>query len=347
MDNLRDHNIDLTTYIKAMGGLSLKHNKRAVDDIDDIEEPEVPAVPEIVQSSLLSCTQRDSVGGADLRNLRQQLHDINVPAPATQLTLDQGYDRIREVLSTNGRFELSPTQQRTESDGNCLFHALMDQLSYHQGLQTYAIDHQDLRARIVHELSYYIMAGRFVWHDLMSPLEWQRSMSVDSFYGDNNVLHLAAQIFNRPIILVPFHPEDAHNPAGTIEFHPRDPSNNEPIFLMWFSERGFYSPHFQSIRPRSTEAEIIPAIEALEAQENISISTLISISMDFGNQSSLLSLPSICDSSPIPPPQLQSTTMSSNNTTTNNSKKRKNREESYMNESNIHKGSRKRQCRRY
>jgi hypothetical protein len=68
---------------------------------------------------------------------------------------------------------------------------------------------------------------------------------------------------------------------------------------MWFSERGLYSPHFQSIRPRSTEAEIIPAIEALEAQENISISTLISISMDFGNQSSLLSLPSICDSSPI------------------------------------------------
>jgi hypothetical protein len=75
-------------------------------------------------------------------------------------------------------------------------------------------------------------------------------------------------------------------------------------------------------------------IEALEAQENISISTLISISMDFGNQSSLLSLPSICDSSQIPP-QLQSTTMSSNNTTTNDSKKRKNREESYMNESNI------------
>jgi hypothetical protein len=92
--------------------------------------------------------------------------------------------------------------------------------------------------------------------------------------------------------------------------------------------------HFQSIRPRSTEAEIIPAIEALEAQENISISTLISISMDFGYQSSLLSLPSICDSSPIPP-QLQSTTMSSNTTTTNDSKTRKNREESYMNESNI------------
>jgi hypothetical protein len=35
------------------------------------------------------------------------------------------------------------------------------------------------------------------------------------------------------------------------------------------------------------------------------------------------------------------------NTTTNDSKKRKNREESYMNESNIQKGSRKRQCRRY
>jgi hypothetical protein len=50
---------------------------------------------------------------------------------------------------------------------------------------------------------------------------------------------------------------------------------------MWFSERWFYSPHFQSIHPRSTEDEIIPAIEALEAQENISISTLISISMDF------------------------------------------------------------------
>jgi hypothetical protein len=72
----------------------------------------------------------------------------------------------------------------------------MDQLAYHKGLQSYAIDHQDLRARIVHELSYYIAAGRFVWHDLMSPLEW-------------------AQIFNRPIILVSFHPEDADNPAGT------------------------------------------------------------------------------------------------------------------------------------
>jgi hypothetical protein len=78
--------------------------------------------------------------------------------------------------------------------------------------------------------------------------------------------NLAAQIFHRPIILVPFHPEDAHNPWGTIEFHPRDPSNLEPINLMWFYERGFFIPHFQSIRPIND----IP-FEVLQEQEQVQV----------------------------------------------------------------------------
>jgi hypothetical protein len=145
--------------------------------------------------------------------------------------------------------------------------------------------------------------------------------------------NLAAQIFQRPIILVPFHPEDAHNPWGTIEFHPRDPSNLEPINLMWFSERGFFSPHFQStIRPindipfevpQEQEQEQVQVQHATQVQaQEQEIDNLISISlsMDFGT--SLLSMPSLCNSSVIAPPQLHSTAMS----ITNESKKERKKE---------------------
>jgi hypothetical protein len=64
--------------------------------------------------------------------------------------------------------------------------------------------------------------------------------------------------------------------------------------------------------------------------------------MDFGT-TSILSMPSICDSSMMPPPQLQSTT---NNESKNDSKKRKTSEQSYMDQSNIQVDGRKRLCRK-
>jgi hypothetical protein len=211
--------------------------------------------------------------------------------------------RVELKKLSNNNLELSRSQLRTAADGNCLFHALFDQLSYH-GLDNYAMDHHDLRARIVYELTHYMASGRFYWHEMRSPQEWQRSMSQDAYYGDNNVLLLAAQIFQRPIILVPFHPEDAHNPWGTIEFHPRDPSNLEPINLMWFSERGFFSPHFQSIRPindipfevpqEQEQVQVQHATQVLVQEQEIDNLISIILSMDFGT--SLLSMPTYATS---------------------------------------------------
>jgi hypothetical protein len=92
---------------------------------------------------------------------------------------------------------------------------------------------------------------------------------------------------------------------------------------MWFSERGFFSPHFQSIRPindipfevpQEQEQEQVQVQHATQVQvQEQEIDNLISISlsMDFGT--SLLSMPSLCNSSAMAPPQLQSTAMSITN----------------------------------
>jgi hypothetical protein len=108
------------------------------------------------------------------------------------------------------QLELSPSQRRTAGDGNCMFHAILDQLSYHQGLTRFASNHRDLRSRLVNELDFYIATNRFSLGELRSPRDWQEHMLQDRQYGDSTLLHLAAQVFNRPIIIVPVNPEDAH-----------------------------------------------------------------------------------------------------------------------------------------
>jgi hypothetical protein len=91
-----------------------------------------------------------------------------------------------------------------------MFHAILDQLSYHQGLTRFASNHRDLRSRLVNELDFYIATNRFSLGELRSPRDWQEHMLQDRQYGDSTLLHLAAQVFNRPIIIVPVNPEDAH-----------------------------------------------------------------------------------------------------------------------------------------
>ena len=70
MKNLAKRNVDLETYMKAIGALSVKYDKRITsEDIVPVEQiANQTETMEIVESS------RQSIGGDSLRQLRENLH---------------------------------------------------------------------------------------------------------------------------------------------------------------------------------------------------------------------------------------------------------------------------------
>jgi hypothetical protein len=122
MDNLRDHAIDLMTYMKAIGGhtFSLETQNLNIDDIGDIDsEDEVDEVDQIEPTILAN---RHSVAGEDLRSLRQYLQmtptSQQLPSQQFKMSIKEGYAKVLaedRLLSSN--MQLSPTQLETLNDG--------------------------------------------------------------------------------------------------------------------------------------------------------------------------------------------------------------------------------------
>ena len=79
-------------------------------------------------------------------------------------------------------------------------------------------------------------------------------MAVEGEYVDDTFMQIAANVLNRMIIIVPVIPtRHVSNPLGLICLQPQDGviGDHEPLYLMYYSEGRFSSPHYQSIRPRN------------------------------------------------------------------------------------------------
>jgi hypothetical protein len=280
MDNLQNHSIDLLTYLKAIGcstfdkriqNLELEDIGPDSDDDDDDDE----VVQDRVESSIMS--NRHSLAGAELRNLRNLMNEDapQEPQPSEEfkMTQEDGYalapDRLQGM-----NMQLSPSQRRTLEDGNCLLYSLLDQLQYDAKLCNFATDHQQLRLKLVDLLGFFISTDRFCWPfgKNPTPAMWQEDMRRDFTQGDSTLVHLAAHVLGRPIIIIPVCAEE-----GEMRIEPGVVTTMPPLYLLYFSERSFISGHYQSIRP----------LEATTGPNR-------SLSIDFGSEMpSNLTLPDI------------------------------------------------------
>ena len=92
------------------------------------------------------------------------------------LTLEQGQFAIERKLSEID-FILSPTQPDTPKDGDCMFHALLDQLDYNPDLKEDVSDVQELRWKCVHfGYTFYLKSGKISVSE-GTPEDWKKKMS--------------------------------------------------------------------------------------------------------------------------------------------------------------------------
>ena len=102
-------------------------------------------------------------------------------------------------------------------DGNCGVYGLLDQLKYDSFWKNVELNHRDLRKNIVKSVHRMIKNNNFVWHN--DPLlpgegtveEWEEYMLKNRSFADHIFMQLAAEYFERRIILFPVFPEDGES----------------------------------------------------------------------------------------------------------------------------------------
>jgi hypothetical protein len=145
---------------------------------------------------------------------------------------------------------LSPSQFETLRDGNCMMHAILDQLLYQDDLRKFAKDHKELRAKIISMLDFFVnyAPNRMEWpFACMSTEDWATKMFQDTEWGDDVYLSLASHVLNRRIIIL-----SLDRPTSTdlrrIVIGPDTARDLPTLYLLYFTETAVYSPHYQSIR---------------------------------------------------------------------------------------------------
>ena len=149
-------------------------------------------------------------------------------------------------------FQKSPTQPETPPDGNCMVHAIQNQMRY-DPVHTFTastLDHHQLRVLIANSLLNLIDQGKINWNDEIrggSPGNWIERMSRSGTHCDEVFLTAACLFLHRNIITYPVIAESdcdrIINPIGGIK------TTYEPFHLLLYSETHFKDPHYQSIRP--------------------------------------------------------------------------------------------------
>ncbi len=339
MKNLKNRDIDLRTYMCGIGYLTMRADKRIKNlDVPASQEPEAtcesqesqdePEESTIVNGTTQSSDPRLSLAGAQLRDMRNiimnpdQTGNEDIFQESAKLTLEQGAVFVKNRLDEAG-FQLSESQPNTPKDGNCLVHAVRDQMLADPKLKTIAQakDHGQLRAMVVHQLPLLEATGKISWPGHQPMDQWIGTMLNDATFCDHIFLQLTAEVFNRELVLVPIF-QDGHA-DGQIKFQPSTgmPHDFNPFYFLYFSESRFVNPHYQSIQRKETCLVNGHSDSSLVHEDN--------------QVQLLASIPDI--SSEMSPPTCEST---KNNT--RNKRKQNSREMSYLSTTNIVSGKRSR-----
>ena len=252
MSQLEKGDIDLESFIKSIGSCSLEYDKRIKSDAkaeaikhfdsnqkDIVEEKDTEMVPPSQISSLID---------QDLKRFAFNLPDL----AADLMNLQEGFPIAKETLKRHN-FEMSPSQPQTKGDGNCFCHAVTDQMTYDENLKKMRWDEHKARAHVIASADMIIYGKGLEWPGEYSLDDWKATMARDGTYVDQTFLQITAELLCRKIVLILCHHEDGDNNSGTRVIEPRA-LNGEPLYLLYYPESRFVSPHYQSIRPVQEES---------------------------------------------------------------------------------------------
>jgi len=191
--------------------------------------------------------------------------------PIRKLRLSEGSALAKARLS-GVNFEVSPSQPVTPGQGNsCMFHALLDQLKFQQAsLASIAASHSQLRGKLVQAAYNSVKAGKLTWPEGESVEEWRSGMAQEGTMGDEVILQAAANLFQSQIVILPVFWSAAHLPSlGITLISPSSKTTKSPtktstsssaLFLQYFSESRFLTPHYQSVRPKSGQNHLVDTL---------------------------------------------------------------------------------------
>jgi len=200
--------------------------------------------------------------------------------PIRKLRLSEGSALAKARL--NGvNFEVSPSQPVTPGQGNsCMFHALLDQLKFQQAsLASIAASHSQLRGKLVQAAYNSVKAGKLTWPEGESVEEWRSGMAQEGTMGDEVILQAAANLFQRQIVILPVFWSAAHLPSlGITLISPSSKTTKSPtktsrsssaLFLQYFSESRFLTPHYQSVRPKNGQNHLVDTLHQWLIDEGV------------------------------------------------------------------------------
>ena len=211
---------------------------------------------------------RQSIGGNDLRQLRDNLHfsstfaSTQVPPsftapdtsilpsttpmiPQKKLIEEAGMYVMNRLLQSN--MVLSATQPQTPADGNCFIHCILDQIMYDPQWRFMSFNADTFRSTIVNTLNFMIESGRIESPLTQSQrLEWLNRMGTSGEFADHIFLQLTANVLDRNIVITRVISNEITTitPVNGVVGH-LYPSLN----VLYYEETDFVHGHYQSIRP--------------------------------------------------------------------------------------------------
>merc|ERR1719234_1481571 len=154
-----------------------------------------------------------------------------------------------------------------------MFHALLDQLKFQQAsssLASLAASHSQLRSKLVQAAFNSVKAGKLTWPEGESVEEWRSLMVQEGTMGDQVILQTAANLFQRQIVILPVFWSAAHLPSLGITLISPSPSSktmskkttsSSALFLQYYSESRFLTPHYQSVRPKPGQNHLVNTLQ--------------------------------------------------------------------------------------
>jgi len=181
---------------------------------------------------------------------------LGLPCPPQRLLgLHEG-QTLAALRLSSADFTVSPSQPITPGQGNsCMFYALHDQVTYQPGLTKVSMTASHLRQKLVQAAYNSIKSGKLTWPCSETSENWRDRMNQEGTMGDEVILQAASNLFNKDIVILPVFHEAAHNQdLGITLICPNSPHppDSSAIYLLYYSESCFTTPHYQSIRPANT-----------------------------------------------------------------------------------------------
>ena len=222
-----------------------------------------------------------SVSGANLRKKRRMnngtaiicplqndpLIDVNITTATTReetlnyfglsstdkLTLDQG-----EILMDLRLKELNfrASEIRSLTNGDCLVSSLRDQLeSGDHVMKEWSSSIQDLREKIVRMGEKLFKRGTLTFsgdpQQYGSLEDWKIEMLKEGTFADEIFLQVSSIVLSSNINIITCFRESAltNKEKGFTQIKPLQEAINEEIYLFYYSDSDFLSPHYESIHP--------------------------------------------------------------------------------------------------